>query len=295
MIIGISGKKQVGKDTIGKIIQSLDWYYNGYKNNIREKYSDIEYITKVINNEILEYSDYQIKKFADSLKDMVCILLNCTREQLEDKEFKEKELGEEWAIWKVLLRNGSKFGGLYLDEKIAKYTSQFSSVQPTEVVKEILTPRKLLQLLGTECGREIIHPNIWVNSVFADYRRSLRNVKNVPTTGMRTSMLQADYPDWIITDVRFPNEANAIKQKDSIIIRVNRSLESQVITSAKEKYNIDVSNALIKETFNELRKFEHPSESALDNYKFDYVIDNNGTIEELIKKVKEILIKEKII
>ena len=32
-----------------------------------------------------------------------------------------------------------------------------------------LTPRKLLQLLGTDCGRDIIHPNIWVNALFADY------------------------------------------------------------------------------------------------------------------------------
>ena len=40
---------------------------------------------------------------------------------------------------------------------------------------------------------------------------------------------------------------------------------------------------------------EHISETALDNAEFDYVIDNNGTIEELIKQVKKILIKEKII
>jgi len=40
---------------------------------------------------------------------------------------------------------------------------------------------------------------------------------------------------------------------------------------------------------------KHLSETALDNYSFDYTIDNNGTIEELIIKVKEILIKEKLI
>ena len=39
----------------------------------------------------------------------------------------------------------------------------------------------------------------------------------------------------------------------------------------------------------------HPSETALDNHSFDYTIDNNGTIEELIEKVREILIKEKVI
>jgi len=44
-----------------------------------------------------------------------------------------------------------------------------------------------------------------------------------------------------------------------------------------------------------LLKIENESETALDDYKFDYVIENNGTIEDLIIKVKEILIKEEIL
>ena len=47
------------------------------------------------------FSNYQIKKFADKLKDIACLLIGCTREQLEDREFKEKELGEEWVAYKV--------------------------------------------------------------------------------------------------------------------------------------------------------------------------------------------------
>ena len=39
----------------------------------------------------------------------------------------------------------------------------------------------------------------------------------------------------------------------------------------------------------------HPSETALDDAEFDYEIINDGTIEDLIEKVKEILIKENII
>jgi len=30
----------------------------------------------------------------------------------------------------------------------------------------------------------------------------------------------------------------------------------------------------------------HPSETALDNYSFDYIIDNNGTMEDLISSVR---------
>jgi len=36
----------------------------------------------------------------------------------------------------------------------------------------------------------------------------------------------------------------------------------------------------------------HESETALDNWTdWDYVIDNNGTLEELVEKVKQILIE----
>ena len=33
------------------------------------------------------------------------------------------------------------------------------------------TPRLLLQLLGTDAGRNIVHPNIWVNALMSDYRQ----------------------------------------------------------------------------------------------------------------------------
>ena len=77
------------------------------------------------------------------------------------------------------------------------------------------------------------------------------------------------FPNWIISDVRFPNEADIIKNKGGILIKINR--------------NTEIIN-------------NHESEIILDNYtKWDYIIDNDDKIEYLIKKVREILIKEKII
>ena len=35
----------------------------------------------------------------------------------------------------------------------------------------------------------------------------------------------------------------------------------------------------------------HESETALDNAEFDYIIENNGTIEELVEKIKPIIFK----
>ena len=64
MIISISGKIGVGKDEVARII--------------------------------LEATSYKfiVRRFADSLKDIVCILLGCTREQLEDRSIKSLSLQE---------------------------------------------------------------------------------------------------------------------------------------------------------------------------------------------------------
>ena len=107
------------------------------------------------------------------------------------------------------------------------------------------------------------------------------------------------YLNWIITDVRFPNEVAAVKAKSGINIRINRYPKSimsckpgenpkEIIFNESNKSHIDLYKGEC------LR--QHESETALDNYNdWDYIIENNGTIEDLIKKVKEILIKEKII
>ena len=84
--------------------------------------------------------------------------------------------------------------------------------------KRILTPRLLLQLLGTECGRNIIHPNIWVNSLISEYK-SINNRGQKPKDDIFT------FPNWIITDMRFPNELEAIKNRGGISIRVFRNID----------------------------------------------------------------------
>lgn len=197
MIIGISGKAQSGKDVVGS------------------------YITSKVNGKPL--------KFADRLKDMVCILLGCDRVQLENETFKATPLGEEW--WYYKSRHGT----------LIPYTD--SNRKNTEDLVK-LTPRMLLQKLGTECGRQIIHPNIWINTLLRDVDTSKINV---------------------ITDVRFLNEITALRSVDeTIMIRIQRDS--------------------IKQT-------NHASETELDNVvdSFNYVIDNNGTIQELYKKIDSIL------
>ena len=116
------------------------------------------------------------------------------------------------------------------------------------------TIRDIMQVLGTDLLRQGFNNNIHVAATLG----SIKENEKV-----------------IITDMRFPNELEAVKKHNGITIRINRGL--------------------VERTGKMIQGPEHISETALDDAKFDYVIENNGTIEELIEQVKNILIKEKII
>lgn len=236
-LIGISGRLGSGKDTVGQIINYLVWknkIENGASGSLNHTLSDF------LNN--TASNTYKVKKFADKLKDIVCMLIGCTRIQLEDRDFKEKELGEEW--WKY---KGFREGDWIPYEEYEDMRPLVHMSHMEELVK--FTPRLLLQLLGTEAGRGIIHKNIWVNSLMSEY----------------TNLLH-----WVITDMRFPNELDAITKRGGISIRVERLQE-----------------------INDLNP--HKSETALDNAQFDYKIINNGSIHDLVEEVKKILIEQGII
>jgi hypothetical protein len=244
-IIGINGKIGVGKDTVGSIIQYLTSDY-------KEQYNYLEWAERVKIYSSFPYSPWKIKKFAGKLKEIAALLTGCTIEQLEDQEFKKETLGFNW-------RSGHCIGAAS-------------------------TYRELLQLLGTEIMRDKVHPNVWVNALMADYTGKIAEDHQFIDDG-KTHPLVLEYPKWIITDMRFPNELEAVEEKGGITIRVVRPVENY---PENPNFNGDMQIA-VKMAHN------HPSETALDNAKFDYVIDNNGTIDDLIQKVKVILVKEDII
>ena len=259
-LIGIAGRIGSGKDTVGSIIKLLNVDEKEFTPTTGNIVADLKldsYYASICS------SSYEIKKFADTLKDMVCLLIGCTREQLEDRKFKEKELGEEWDC----LITTSSYGA-------PAELSPLGSIEYTHTSRRKLTPRLIMQLLGTECGREIIHQNCWVNALFSKYKLT----KPLGLQGHTWD--EGKLPNWIITDVRFPNEAQAIKDRGGIVIRVNRG-ERECNCGLKESEHDKVRHAFIP-------KEEHPSETALDGWDFDYVIENNGSMEELIKKVEQL-------
>jgi hypothetical protein len=256
MIIGISGRIQSGKDTVGKIIQYLI-----YCKDNRMAFSSYKLLKEV-------HHRWQIKKFSDPLKDIICILTGCTRKQLEDEDFKNSKLPDEWV----------KYG--YADGFFKYYKDGNSEIKMNNVqcskeryelehrinwqtaYKHHATYREILQFIGTDLLRNRLHEDTWVNALMSKYKCDC----NICKYDRPIQCNNFNYPDWIVTDVRFLNEAKAIKDRGGIIIRVNR------------------------EGIYDWKNVPHESETALDNYPFDYTVYNNSDIDTLIIRVRQVLL-----
>ena len=103
-------------------------------------------------------------------------------------------------------------------------------------------PREIMQELGAFYRK--IDYDFWVKGL----RKFLQHAK-----------LQG-HKDFIITDVRYINEAKFIKSKKGFLIRIERDVENR----------------------DQIHGATHESETSLDNYKdFDMYIDNNGDLADL--------------
>lgn len=114
--------------------------------------------------------------------------------------------------------------------------------------------RKLLQWLGTEWGRGISQ-SLWVDL----WKEDVKYIREY-------------YPHDIFTcdDLRFDNEAVAIKQVGGHVIKIENSRGTSLITTANGTSN-------------------HASEQGIDPKYIDFVIPNNGTIDELRKLVHNMI------
>ena len=95
-LIGISGRIGSGKDTVGLIIQYLDWFKAANSQGLSTNMSFEEWVNLKTAGYPFNHKHWEIKKYAGKLKEIACILTGCTLEQLEDQDFKKKELSSEW-------------------------------------------------------------------------------------------------------------------------------------------------------------------------------------------------------
>lgn len=161
--------------------------------------------------------------YAQSGKDTVAELL-CLNYEYERRAFAD-------PMREALLRLNPKVDSLV---HVADLVEDYG----WEIAKKYPEVRRLLQRLGTDVGRKMLGEDVWVKMAMRDLRQDDRIV---------------------ISDVRFPNEADAIKKLGGKVWRINRKNHSAVNT--------------------------HASELAMDNYLFDHVIYNAGTLDDLSDEV----------
>lgn len=109
------------------------------------------------------------------------------------------------------------------------------------VIEHSLSGRQYLQFYGTEAHREVFDEDFWINQVL-----------DAPRT---CDIL-------VITDVRFPNEAEVIRKRGGVVWRVNRDMDREADT--------------------------HASEQRLPDNLVDMEIDNNARPRELDATAKEL-------
>jgi hypothetical protein len=127
-----------------------------------------------------------------------------------------------------------------------------------------LTPRWVLQYWGTEVCRRGFHDDIWIASL----ENKLRNSKD----------------HVVISDCRFPNEIYSIRSAGGQIVWVQRGdlPEWYEIALAANRGN----NWAIQEL--KMQKI-HASETAWVGTNFDYILDNNGSIDDLYAQARSII------
>ena len=109
--------------------------------------------------------------------------------------------------------------------------------------------RKLLQDIGT-AGRNY-NRDIWADKMVDRIQE--------------WSLCSSDNQLAVVTDTRYPNEIQRIKHEFSDVVTIRITRDS-------------------------VEKLKHPSETALDQWTdWDYLVENNGSLEEFQKKILEIM------
>ena len=118
-----------------------------------------------------------------------------------------------------------------------------------EAERIVISPRTILQLAGTEGGRHIFGTSLWVDVAF-------RQIELNPKKR------------FVISDVRFPNEAEAILERKGKLFKIDRPSATKMTNAPN-----------------------HESEKAMASFtNWDAVIDNSKDFNYLFKQVESIIV-----
>jgi hypothetical protein len=184
---------------------------------------------------LVDRHDFEKESFANSVKDACATIFGWNRAMLEGDTPESRAWREQTDKW--------------WSEKLGR---EFS-------------PRLALQLMGTEAGRDVFHPDLWVHTV-------MRRCENAP------------YHNYVIADVRFPNEINAIVKSGGKVIRVRRGDDPEWYSLARE-CNLYNKQEIMRNAYPEV----HFSEWAWIGAHYDIVLDNNCSLDELTVRVDKLV------
>jgi hypothetical protein len=195
-----------------------------------------------IASHLVEKYGYERYSWATPLKDITATLFGWDRDMLEGVTIEQREKREQVDPW--------------WDKKLNKY--------------DLVSPRWVLQFIGTEVMRNTLHQDIWV---LAGMKR-IEGKQNV-----------------VIPDTRFPNEIKAIKEMGGVIWNVQRGPVPEWYEDFKDwQYkNKNVAGAWPDGYMASKWPNVHASEYSWVGTEFDAVFQNNTTIERLTQSIDSVI------
>lgn len=230
-----------------------------------------------IAEQLIKEHGFKRVAFADPLKDSVAQEYGIPRSHCDDPAFKEAPilhlplsprdafgLGAAKLIYKECRTEDGKTpfdhwidpSGAFLG--VVSYGSAF--VERETVAQLYWTPRALCILKGSI--NRTVRSDYWVKAAI----NKINDITTIHNHGNKVNNYEKYSNDFVISDLRYKSELNQLREafgKNLVTVRVNR---------------FDDCNS------------QDASERDLDNGTFDVVIENRGTLEELLNKVK-VLVK----
>lgn len=135
-----------------------------------------------------------------------------------------------------------------------------------EQMKNGNKPRSLLQGVG-QLMRQLDN-DVWVNKCF----------KEVEETTWQSAFMSNGYKvKPIITDLRQPNEYKRCFDEGYTFIKVHCDEEVRIKRILEKNDKFDMND------------LKHETEMHIDTYEYDFLIENNGTLEDLYRQFDEIM------
>lgn len=221
-IIGLYGAAGVGKDQFA--IFTEDW----------------------VKNDLCEVFSYYQTSFAEPVYELSGVIFGVTPEFLGERRKKElrqwftvsqrqlERARDLWDMWK--LNDFVDFSDVWpkFEEQHLTTTPPFEWNEIDEQLYSVfISPREILQKIGTELGRTMVYTNVWI-----DLLKSRIKQKNADVT--------------LVTDIRFDNEAVVIRDFPNVTHSINVEIVSPTSPHVIKTTHVSeagVSERLIDHTF----------------------------------------------